>query len=77
MKKNVNILQNVTIKKIKMKHIVNDEILEFLAFNFDGQGNGVAYNHETEKLEMYNDEEIKKILFGEKGKECKYVYIQD
>ena len=77
MKKNVNILKNVTIMKIKMKHIENAEILEFLAFNFDGQGNGVAYNHETEKLEMYNGEEIKNILFGENGKECKYVYIQE
>ena len=77
MKKSVNILEDLTIMKIKIKHIDSNEILEFLAFNFDGQGNSVAYNHETEKLEMYNSEDIKDLLFGENGKECKYVYIKE
>ena len=72
-----NILEDLTIMKIKIKHIDSNEILEFLAFNFDGQGNSVAYNHETEKLEMYNSEDIKDLLFGENGKECKYVYIKE
>ena len=62
---------------IKIKSIDSDEILEFLTFNFDGQGSCVAYNHETEKLEMYNSEETKNLLFGENGKECEYVYIQE
>ena len=77
MKKSATILEESTIMKIKIKRIDNDEILEFLVFNFDGQGNSVAYNHETEKLEMYNSEDIKNILFGENGKECKYVYVQE
>lgn len=77
MKKSVNILEDLTNMKIKVKRIDNDEILEFLAFNFDGLGSSFAYNYETEKMELYTCEETKDILFGENGDECKYIYVKE
>ena len=65
MMKSVNILEGLIIMKIKVKRIDDGEILEFLSFNFDGQGNNLVYNHESEKLELYSREETKNVLFGE------------
>ena len=33
--------------KIRMKRIDRKEILEFIEFNFDGQGGALVFNYET------------------------------
>ena len=63
--------------KIKVKRIDNNEILEFLSFNFDGEGSSIVFNHESEKMELYTCKETKNVLFGENDKECKYEYIKE
>lgn len=51
-----------------MKRIDRKEILEFIEFNFDGQGGALVFNYETQELEYYNFQQIKDILWGENGK---------
>lgn len=63
--------------KIKMKRIDSKEILEFIEFNFDGQGGTLVFNYETQEPEYYNFQQTKDILWGENGKEPKYQFIND
>lgn len=63
--------------KIRMKRIDRKEILEFIEFNFDGQGGVLVFNYETQELEYYNFQQTKDILWGENGKEPKYQFIND
>lgn len=61
---------------IKMRSKNDGEILEFLAFNYDGQGNCLVYYEGSETIEALSLNEAKDILLGEKGKENEYKYVK-
>ena len=63
--------------KMKIKNVDSEEILEFISFNFDGEGGSLVLNHTTGKIESYKLQETKNMLLGENGKECKYVYSKE
>ena len=55
---------------IKMKRIDGDETIEFIAFNYDGEGSSLAIC--DKQVYAYSLEETNDILLGKNGQEKEY-----
>lgn len=56
---------------LKVKGVDDDQVIEFLSFNFDGEGNAIA-DFGDGNLELVKKDDVKDILFGIKGSDPKY-----
>ena len=61
---------------IKIRRKSDGEILEFLAFNYDGQGGCLVHFEGSETIDALSLSESKNILLGEECKENKYDFIK-
>ena len=60
---------------IKMKRIGEDSVIEFIAFNYDGEGSSLAI--ENGFLDVYSKKDTNEVFEGIRGTDRKYEFIQD
>lgn len=59
---------------IKMKRINGEETVEFVAFNFDGEGSSLALINGS-SIAVFSKEETLDILLGENAKNPQYELV--
>lgn len=52
-----------------------NETIEFLVFNFDGQGSALVIENDSDSVDIKTSEEIKDIILGKEYKDREYRLI--
>lgn len=52
-----------------------NETIEFLVFNFDGQGSALVIENDSDSIDIKTSEEVKDIILGKKCKDKEYKLI--
>jgi len=63
--------------KLRMKKIEGDEVLEFVAFNFDGNGTCLIYDEKCEVFETRTSEEVRDIFLGKNACNIEYKLLKE
>ena len=63
--------------RLRMKKIGKEEVLEFVAFNFDGNGTCLVYDEKCEVFETRSSEEVMDIFLGKKAHNMEYELLKE
>ena len=62
--------------QVRMKKMDSDEVLDFIAFNFDGKGNYLVYDEKCEIFEVLSSEEVKDVFLGKNACNVEYKLLK-